>query len=102
MVAPLIASSHQEGIPIQGQDLLLWYDEPASVWTEAVPIGNGYLGAMIFGGPQQDHLQLNETTLYSGDPNYTYQTIRPPRKLPGSDAPAGSRQVPGGAGHGER
>ncbi len=48
--------------------LLLWYDKPASEWTEALPIGNGRLGAMIFGGPANDLLQLNEDTLYAGSP----------------------------------
>ncbi|MEX2592381.1 MAG: glycoside hydrolase family 95 protein [Anditalea sp.] len=57
------------------QDLMIWYDSPASAWTEAIPIGNTYMGAMIFGGPMKDHLQLNETTLYSGDPTSTYKAI---------------------------
>jgi len=48
--------------------LLLWYDKPASEWTEALPIGNGRLGAMIFGGPATEQLQLNEDTLYAGSP----------------------------------
>jgi alpha-L-fucosidase 2 len=49
-------------------DLVLWYDKPASEWTEALPIGNGRLGAMIFGGPASEQLQLNEDTLYAGSP----------------------------------
>ena len=48
--------------------LILWYDKPASEWTEALPIGNGRLGAMIFGGPASEQLQLNEDTLYAGSP----------------------------------
>src|ERR1700741_259151 len=48
--------------------LLLWYDKPAAEWTEALPVGNGRLGAMIFGGPANEHLQLNEDTLYAGSP----------------------------------
>src|SRR5678815_728845 len=48
--------------------LLLWYDKPAAEWTEALPIGNGRLGAMIFGGPAVEQLQLNEDTLYAGSP----------------------------------
>jgi alpha-L-fucosidase 2 len=48
--------------------LLLWYDKPASEWTEALPVGNGRLGAMIFGGPAIEQLQLNEDTLYAGSP----------------------------------
>ena len=48
--------------------LVLWYDKPATEWTEALPIGNGRLGAMIFGGPEVEQLQLNEDTLYAGSP----------------------------------
>lgn len=50
------------------ESLVLWYDKPASEWTEALPIGNGRLGAMIFGGPASERLQLNEDTLYAGSP----------------------------------
>src|SRR5215510_14483957 len=50
------------------ESLLLWYDKPAVEWTEALPVGNGRLGAMIFGGPASEQLQLNEDTLYAGSP----------------------------------
>ncbi|WP_100405514.1 glycoside hydrolase family 95 protein [Bacillus solitudinis] len=46
----------------------LMYDKPACSWTEALPIGNGRLGAMIFGGVEQERIQLNEDTLWSGFP----------------------------------
>ncbi|MCD9024903.1 glycoside hydrolase family 95 protein [Cohnella silvisoli] len=46
----------------------LFYRKPASEWTEALPIGNGRLGMMIFGGIEREHLQLNEDTLWSGGP----------------------------------
>ncbi|HEY2964212.1 MAG TPA: glycoside hydrolase family 95 protein [Pyrinomonadaceae bacterium] len=49
-------------------ELLLWYDKPATEWTEALPIGNGRLGAMVFGGAASEQLQLNEDTLYAGSP----------------------------------
>ena len=49
-------------------DLVLWYDKPATDWYEALPIGNGTLGAMVYGGIVKEHLQLNENTLYSGEP----------------------------------
>lgn len=49
-------------------DLQLRYTEPATKWTEALPVGNGRLGAMIFGDPLIEHLQLNEATLWSGAP----------------------------------
>ncbi|PWS28794.1 alpha-L-fucosidase [Pedobacter yonginense] len=49
----------------------LWYNKPAQKWTDALPIGNGRLGAMIFAGPSVDHIQFNEETLWSGKPrNY--------------------------------
>ncbi len=50
------------------QSLLLWYDRSAAEWTEALPIGNGRLGAMVFGGARNEQLQLNEDTLYAGSP----------------------------------
>ncbi len=46
----------------------LWYERPAQAWTEALPIGNGRLGAMAFGGVETERLQLNEDTLWSGAP----------------------------------
>ena len=54
--------------PAADESLLLWYDKPASEWTEALPVGNGRLGAMIFGGIANEQLQLNEDTLYAGSP----------------------------------
>ena len=50
------------------QRLLLWYEKPASQWVEALPIGNGRLGAMVFGRTASEQLQLNEDTLYAGGP----------------------------------
>ena len=46
----------------------LWYQQPARNWVEALPIGNGRLGAMIFGGAQEERVQFNEDTLWSGGP----------------------------------
>ncbi len=46
----------------------LWYDKPATHWEAALPIGNGRLGAMVFGGTREERLQLNEDTLWSGEP----------------------------------
>ncbi len=47
---------------------MLWYRQPAEKWTDALPIGNGRLGAMVFGGVESERLQLNEDTLWSGAP----------------------------------
>jgi alpha-L-fucosidase 2 len=46
--------------------LILWYRQPARQWVEALPIGNGRLGAMVFGGIEQERMQINEDTLWSG------------------------------------
>jgi len=46
----------------------LWYSAPATTWVEALPVGNGRLGAMVFGGIAEERLQLNEDTLWSGGP----------------------------------
>ncbi|MCU4676926.1 glycoside hydrolase family 95 protein [Catenovulum sp. 2E275] len=46
----------------------LWYDQPATQWVEALPIGNGRLGAMVFGGIGMEQIQLNEDTLWAGGP----------------------------------
>lgn len=48
--------------------LKLWYNKPAEKWVEALPVGNGKIGAMIFGGVENELLQLNESTLWSGGP----------------------------------
>ncbi len=44
----------------------LWYRQPAQQWVEALPVGNGRLGAMVFGGLEQERIQLNEDTLWDG------------------------------------
>lgn len=48
--------------------LKLWYDHPASVWEESLPLGNGRIGAMIFGNPTDELIRLNDNTLWSGYP----------------------------------
>ena len=50
------------------QELKLWYQHPASKWTDALPIGNGRLGAMIFATVEKEHIQFNEETLWTGEP----------------------------------
>ena len=59
--------------PAPRQDVL-WYRQPASTWTEALPVGNGRLGAMVFGGIASERIQLNEDTLWSGGP---YEPLNP-------------------------
>lgn len=81
--------SGPHGAPAQA--LTLWYDQPATDWeSQALPIGNGALGAKIFGGVGQEHIQFNEKTLWTGgpgdDPNYTGGIWKAPR--PGALAQA--------------
>ena len=58
------------------EPLSLWYDRPAENWNEALPIGNGHAGAMVFGGVDSEQLQLNENTLYSGEPSVIFKDIK--------------------------
>ena len=60
---------HADSLNAPPDALRLWYTQPATQWTEALPIGNGRLGAMVYGGIEQEHLQLNEDTLWSGGPH---------------------------------
>ena len=53
---------------VSGQDLKLWYSQPAQNWSEALPIGNSRLGAMVYGGIEREELQLNEETFWAGSP----------------------------------
>lgn len=59
-------------------NLKLWYDKPASNWNEALPVGNGRLGAMIFGIPSREKIQLNEETVWAGSP---YKNYNPKAKV---------------------
>lgn len=52
-----------------GEEYRLWYNSPAEVWTEALPLGNSRLGAMVYGIPTTERLQLNEETIWAGQPN---------------------------------
>lgn len=61
-----------ENVPDRGE-LELWYDAPATEWTEALPVGNGTMGGMVFGGVEHARFQLNDDTLWSGGPhNYAH------------------------------
>ena len=53
---------------IRNTQYKLWYSQPAQKWTEALPVGNGRLGAMVFGGTTVEQIQLNEDTLWAGPP----------------------------------
>jgi alpha-L-fucosidase 2 len=54
--------------PTYSAGLALWYEQPAVTWTDALPIGNGRLGGMVFGGTAEERIQFNEDTLWNGEP----------------------------------
>jgi alpha-L-fucosidase 2 len=74
LVAILLAGCSVHGIQLASQNdedwnhLKLWYDRPAEKWTEALPVGNGRLGAMVYGTVETERLQLNEDTVWAGYP----------------------------------
>ena len=65
---------------------VLWYEQPAEEWLEALPLGNGRLGAMVYGGVSRDILQLNEESLWAGEqvevyPEHFNEGIKEVQKL---------------------
>ena len=48
----------------------IWFNKPAESWNEALPVGNGRLGAMVFGGVEKERLQLNEESVWTGAPRW--------------------------------
>lgn len=66
---PLLAATLLLAIaPMLKPDHTLWFDAPAEKFTESCPMGNGRLGAMVFGNPNREHIVLNESTMWSGSP----------------------------------
>ncbi len=62
-------------LPLLAQTDKLWYTTPAKAWEEALPVGNGRLGAMVFGDTVHERIQFNENTLYSGEPDMSVEGI---------------------------
>ena len=60
---------------VSANDVTMWYQQPADEWMEALPIGNGRLGAMIYGGVEEETLALNESSMWSGGYNPTQDRI---------------------------
>jgi len=59
-----------KGLVLSKNDpMVLWYNKPANEWVEALPIGNGKLGAMVFGGIEKERIQFNEDTIWDGGPH---------------------------------
>jgi alpha-L-fucosidase 2 len=67
--------------PIPGEDLSLWFEQPSAHWQDSLPVGNGRLGAMVFGGVARERIALNEDTLWSGAPS-DWNNPAAPQHLP--------------------
>ncbi len=63
-----LTSCQEKEIALSQPDVKLWYQQPANNWLEALPVGNGRLGAMVFGGTYQERIQVNEESLWAGQP----------------------------------
>ncbi|MBW8770335.1 MAG: glycoside hydrolase family 95 protein [Gemmatimonadetes bacterium] len=68
-VAALAVATPRAGAQVAAKPLSLWYTAPASQWVEALPVGNGRLGAMEFGGAVHDRIQFNESSVWTGEPH---------------------------------
>ena len=68
----VLSEAHSKALPAPDPRLVLWYTHPADKWENALPVGNGRLGAMVFGGTDDEQIQLNEDTYWSGGP---YSTV---------------------------
>jgi alpha-L-fucosidase 2 len=66
--APGQVAAASAGAPAASTNLVLWYDEPSTKWVEALPIGNGRIGGMVHGRVSDERIELNDNTLYSGEP----------------------------------
>ena len=77
----LISQVNSYGQEADKNPMKLWYDQPAKVWEEALPIGNGHIGAMVFGIPAKEHLQLNHDEFWSGSPYTNYNRHAGPKAL---------------------
>ncbi len=71
--ALVLSACSEEGV--KDNDQRLWYDAPATAWLEALPLGNSRMGAMIYGGVQEEEIQLNEETFWSGGPHDNNSTM---------------------------
>ena len=67
MAFAILACGGRRGRP--AIPLTLWYKQPANLWVEALPVGNGRMGAMVFGGVAKERIQFNESTVWTGEPH---------------------------------
>ena len=68
LILTISSCTNSENTEKVNSNLKLWYEKPAEKWIEALPIGNGRLGAMVFGGIAKERIQLNEESLWAGAP----------------------------------
>ena len=87
-------------LKVEGQPsaMKIWFSRPAENWNEALPVGNGRLGAMIFGGIEKEHLELNESSVWTGEERWdanpmARKTLPEVRKLLFSGKYSGSRKT---------
>jgi len=73
----LLFSSWFLFLPLKAEEWKLRYTKPAQIWEEAIPLGNGRIGAMVFGSPQKEILQLNEETIWGGSPYRNDTPVNP-------------------------
>lgn len=66
LISPLLCSAQESHQHSSNDSLILWYDHPAELWEECLPLGNGHLGAMLSGGVMEEYIGLNEGTMWSG------------------------------------
>ncbi|GAA3576096.1 glycoside hydrolase family 95 protein [Snuella lapsa] len=65
-----VSCKEQGAKKIEQYSDVLWYEQPAKTWMQALPVGNGRLGAMVFGDPQHERIQLNEDSMWPGGPDW--------------------------------
>ncbi len=81
VVSFIFLASPRDAAAVDGKALRLWFDGPAAQWMEALPLGNGSLGGMVFGGIAKEQIQFNEDTLWTGIP-HDYSNARASESLP--------------------
>ncbi len=82
-IAALLISQDSIAQKTELNPMKVWFDEPAKIWEEALPIGNGFLGAMVYGNPSEEHLQLNHTAFWAGSPYTNANPNGGPKALAG-------------------
>ena len=99
-VAGSVDSPEPETTKSRGE-MVLWYRQPGQRWLEGLPLGNGIMGAMVFGGVPQERIALNEGTFWSGRP-HDYNNPEAHQYFPPDPRPRLRREVPGGGEDGRR